>query len=201
MKKAEAKWLGEEIGSAHPLYRFRRLVFQGPNDYTVEVIDNRTGERREVASWDEWDALASPASGRRSPAHCPSCGTTFDGREGDNGLEGYDPLRMEWVTDCPLCGAPNLERGSHPRFEATSAYGGTLSEGGRITKARPSCHFCDRPATWHLGWKTATMPAPAFAYSCDEHQLEGMVPLESPVGAYAGHLPGRIAPPDALRAP
>lgn len=57
MTKAEAKWLGEEIGFG-PVYRFQRLVFRDPNSYIVEVIDNQTGERREVGSWAELDALA-----------------------------------------------------------------------------------------------------------------------------------------------
>jgi hypothetical protein len=58
MTKAEAKRLGQEIGFFSPAHRFQRLVFKAPNEYTVEVINQRTGERLEVASWDEWDRLA-----------------------------------------------------------------------------------------------------------------------------------------------
>ena len=50
------------------------------------------------------------------------------------------------------------------------------------------CDWCDRPPTWHLAWKTPTMPAPAFAYACDEHRLEGMVPMGVPVIVWE-HLP------------
>jgi len=43
------------------------------------------------------------------------------------------------------------------------------------------CDYCERWPTWHLAWKTPTMPAPAFAYACDDHRLEGMVPMGEPV--------------------
>ena len=39
------------------------------------------------------------------------------------------------------------------------------------------CDYCDRPATWHAAWRTPTAPGPAFAYACDEHRTDRMVPL------------------------
>lgn len=32
------------------------------------------------------------------------------------------------------------------------------------------CDYCDQPARWAGTWRTATMPAPAFVYVCDEHR-------------------------------
>jgi len=40
---------------------------------------------------------------------CPACGTTYEGRDGPDGVEGYDPARNRWVSYCPTCSAPNLE--------------------------------------------------------------------------------------------
>ena len=53
------------------------------------------------------------------------------------------------------------------------------------------CDYCDRPATWHAGRKTATMPGPSFAYTCDEHRFEGMVPMDTRLDESSEGLSGR----------
>jgi hypothetical protein len=53
------------------------------------------------------------------------------------------------------------------------------------------CDYCDRPATWHSGRKTATMPGPSFAYACDEHHFEGMVSIETPLEESSDGLSSR----------
>ena len=40
------------------------------------------------------------------------------------------------------------------------------------------------------------MPEPAFAYSCDEHRGEGMVPLHETLVWILDHLPDGAPPPD-----
>lgn len=45
----------------------------------------------------------------RFTVRCPACGSAYDGREGEDGLEGYDRSEGVWTTDCAACGAPNLE--------------------------------------------------------------------------------------------
>ena len=45
----------------------------------------------------------------------------------------------------------------------------------------PQCDYCDRPAAYHAAWTTATTPASALAYACDEHRFEGMTPIEEPL--------------------
>ena len=43
-------------------------------------------------------------------ARCPTCGTTYDGREDAvEGIQGWHPGLMRWQVDCAICGAPNLE--------------------------------------------------------------------------------------------
>ena len=51
----------------------------------------------------------------------------------------------------------------------------------RTGKTDAKCSNCDRSAAWHVAWKTASMPAPTFVYACEEHHLESMVPLDSPL--------------------
>ena len=44
-------------------------------------------------------------------AVCPGCGTRYEGNYNQlSEPQAYDPLRGEWTTSCPACGAPNLER-------------------------------------------------------------------------------------------
>ena len=62
----------------------------------------------------------------------------------------------------------------------------------------PQCDYCDRPATYHAAWTTATTPASALAYACDEHRFEGMTPIEEPLGPILEDLPAREAESDAL---
>jgi hypothetical protein len=63
----------------------------------------------------------------------------------------------------------------------------------------PKCHYCGRPATWHLGWKSPTMLAPPpIEYACDEHRLVGLVPIESPIEAHQDYLPDDGDDPNAL---
>jgi hypothetical protein len=59
------------------------------------------------------------------------------------------------------------------------------------------CDYCDRPATWHAAWKTAAMPATAFAYACDLHRFAGMVPIDEPIQASLDHLPTAVDREDA----
>ncbi len=63
----------------------------------------------------------------------------------------------------------------------------------------PLCHYCSRPATWCVGWKSPSMPAPPpIEYACDQHRLVGMVPIEPPIEVYPDHLPDEGDDPDEL---
>jgi hypothetical protein len=55
----------------------------------------------------------------------------------------------------------------------------------------PQCDDCGRPARYHAAWKTPTMSAPAFAYACEDHRFEDMIPVEEPIEEYREHLPAR----------